>query len=128
MVKPSVLDRVISFISPSAGVKRLQSKLALSYYLNSYEGASTQKKSLKNWFGTLKSADRDDIPSLGILRSRSRDLYRNDPLVTGAIETNIDSVVGAGLRVQAQIDYEYLGLSEEDAIEWEKKAERLFGF
>ncbi len=98
MVKPSVLDRVISFISPSAGVKRLQSKLALSYYLNSYEGASMQKKSLKNWFGTLKSADRDDIPSLNILRSRSRDLYRNDPLVTGAIETNIDSVVGLGLE------------------------------
>ncbi len=128
MVKPSILDRLIYFISPSAGVKRLQSKLALSYYTNSYEGASTQKKSLKNWFGTLKSADRDDIPSLNILRSRSRDLYRNDPLVTGAIETNIDSVVGAGLRVQAQIDYEYLGLSEDEAIEWEKRAERLFGF
>jgi len=127
LVKPNILDKFISFISPTAGVKRLKAKAALSYY-TSYDGASTQKKSLKNWFGSLKSADRDDLPALNLLRARSRDLYRNDPLVTGAIETNIDSIVGAGLRVQAQIDYEYLGISEDEAIEWEKKAERFFNF
>ena len=97
MVKPSLIDRAIAFFSPERAVKRLKAKTAFDYYARSYDGASTDKKSLKYWRGTLKSADRDDLPSLKLLRARSRDLYRNDPLAIGAIETNLDSVVGAGL-------------------------------
>jgi len=126
LVKPSLLDKAIAIFSPERAVKRLKAKTAFEYYARSYEGASTEKKSLKYWRGTSKSADRDDLPSLKLLRARSRDLFRNDPVVVGAIETNLDSVVGAGLRVQSQIDFEYLGMSEDEASEWENKAERIF--
>lgn len=129
MVKPSIIDKAIAFFSPERAVKRLKAKATLEYFNNtSYEGASTTKKSLKFWGGSLKSADKDDLPSLPRLRARSRDLYRNDPLVIGAIDTNLNSVIGAGLKVQSNVDAEYLGLSEEEAVEWEVKAEREFAF
>ena len=126
MVKASLIDKAIALFSPKKAVERLQAKAAFHLMTRSYEGADTQKRGLKYWRGTLKSADRDDLPSLKLLRSRSRDLHRNEPLVVGAVETNIDSVIGAGLRVQANIDHEFLGLSEEEAAIWESEAERVF--
>ena len=127
MVKASLIDKAIALFSPKKAVERLQAKAAFNFLVTrSYEGADTQKRGLKYWRGTLKSADRDDLPSLKLLRSRSRDLHRNEPLVVGAVETNIDSVIGAGLRVQANIDHEFLGLSEEEAAKWESEAERVF--
>ena len=128
MIKQNFIDKAIAFFSPEKGLRRLQAKATLNYFNNSYEGASTTKKTLKNWFASLNNSDKDDLPALKLLRARSRDLYRNEPLVTGAIETNLDSVVGAGLKVQSQIDYEYIGISEEKAIEWENAAEREFNF
>ena len=36
------------------------------------------------------------------------------------------NVVGAGLRLNAQIDWQYLGITEDEADEWERNAEREF--
>ena len=51
--------------------------------LGTYVGASGSRRSLKNWHASVGSADKDDLPNLKTLRTRSRDLYRNDPLVSG---------------------------------------------
>lgn len=58
------------------------------------------------------------------LRSRSRDLARNAPIATGAINTTVANVIGEGLRLQSAIDYETLGLTEDQADAWERAAER----
>ncbi len=128
MQKINLIDRFIAIFSPEHALRRAKARVALDYYNGSYEGASVTKKSFRYWNASSKSADRDDLPSLRTLRARSRDLYRNEPIVTGAIETNLDSIVGAGLKVQAQIDAQYLGLTEEEANEWEMAAEREFHF
>ena len=60
------------------------------------------------------------------LRQRSRMLYMAAPIATSAVKTNRTNVVGVGLRLKSRIDREILGLSPEQAEEWQKTAEREF--
>jgi lambda family phage portal protein len=48
----------------------------------------------------------------------------NVPLATGILRRFQTNVVGFGLKAQARIDYDALGLSVEAAAEWERKTER----
>jgi len=48
------------------------------------------------------------------------------PIATGAIKTMRTNVVGSGLVLKSQIDYEYLGLTEEQAQQLESDIEREF--
>lgn len=91
-----------------------------------YSGASSTKKSLKEWTPISGSPDRDQLDDLGSLRARSRDLARNAPLAVGAVNTVVTNVVGTGMTLQSQIDRDLLGLSEAEADAWEHDAERIW--
>jgi capsid protein len=67
----------------------------------SFIGASFQRRSMREWFTTRAAADLDILPSLPLLRDRSRDLARNDPLASGAISKVVENVIGTGLSLQA---------------------------
>jgi hypothetical protein len=43
-----------------------------------------------------------------------------EPLAIGALKTIRSNEVGSGLRLNAQIDAEYLGLTDEQALAWEE--------
>ena len=90
----------------------------------SRNGASKNKKSLMGWISKGASPDEDIVDNLQTLRDRSRDLYMGTPLATGALKTIRTNVIGSGLKLNSRIDYEYLGLSQEQAEEWEKSVER----
>lgn len=87
-------------------------------------GASYARKSLSAWLTSGRSADEDIADNIETLRERSRDLFMGSPLATGAIKTVRTNVVGSGLALNAQIDAEFLGLSEEEARSWERNVER----
>lgn len=87
-------------------------------------GASYARKSLAAWLTAGRSADEDIVDNIETLRNRSRDLFMGAPLATGAIKTVRTNVVGSGLALNAQIDAEYLGLSEDAARAWETNVER----
>jgi lambda family phage portal protein len=53
-------------------------------------------------------------------------LYMAAPVATSAIKTNRTNVVGVGLRLKSRIDREVLGLTPEQAEEWQKTTEREF--
>jgi len=128
-VNPNFLDKAISFFSPELGLRRLEHKARISMLENlGYVGASKNRKSTRAWNVDSGSSDTDDLPYLQVLRDRSRDRYRNDGLITGAINTKVVSAIGTGLTVQSQVDFEYLGISEEEAVLWEQRAEREFNF
>lgn len=91
-----------------------------------YAGASTTKKSLRNWYPVSNSADAEMVTSLPLLRDRSADAYRNIPLATSAIETANNSIVGPGLKYNSAIDHEFLDLHPDAARAWQKTAEREF--
>lgn len=125
----NLLDKIIAPFAPETALKRAQArkKLAIIETMNSgYDrhGASGRKKSLIGWHSKGASPDEDIVENLEKLRDRSRDLFMGTPIATGALKTIRTNVVGAGLRLNAQIDHEYLGLSEDQAEEWEKQVER----
>lgn len=104
-------------ISKSIGVTPLRINAA------AHEGASLTSLDLGEWFPSAGSADADLIPELGALNPRSRDLIRNNGLAASASRTQVDNVVGVGLRVQATPNYRALGWKVEEAAEWARTVE-----
>lgn len=121
----TVLDKIITVINPIWGLKRQCARMHLSK-AGGYSGASTSKRSLKEWAASYNDADGDILPDLGRLRTRSRDLARNNPIAGGAINTKVSNVVGSGLIFRADIDNQFLNLSPEEEIAWEENVEREF--
>lgn len=125
-------DKLISTVSPAWALKRVQARNKLELVNSLYgdgngygkHGASRAKKSLVGWLTKALSADEDIVENIEQLRARSRDLYMGAPLATGAIKTVRTNVIGSGLALNAQVDAKFLGLSEEQAREWEENTER----
>lgn len=93
---------------------------------DSYRSASPRNKNTINWQVSSGSADADTLPSMGVISYQARDLDRNNPLATGALDTIVDAVVATGVRPQSTIDRQILGLTEEQAAAWQTEAERYF--
>lgn len=124
----NALDRVIAAVSPQTAVKRAAARRKLDILDSGYGnyGASHTKKSLAGWLYGGGSAKEDIQDNLSTLRQRCRDLYMGVPLATGALKTCRTNVIGSGLRLKSQIDYEALEMDEEAARDLERKIEREF--
>ncbi len=122
------LDKTISFFSPKAGLNRMHAKKKMEIINSGYDnhGASAKKKAMQGWLTSTGSVIEDIEYNIDTLRERSRDLYMGAPIATGALKTMRTNVVGAGLRLNAQIDAEYLNMTVEEADAWETKVEREF--
>lgn len=90
----------------------------------SYSGGSYAKKSMIGWDAVSSNADDDIVENLETLRRRSRSLFMGSPLATGALKTVRTNVVGSGLSLNARVDAKFLGLTDEQAQEWEANTER----
>lgn len=89
-------------------------------------GASWRKKSVKG-FNAPSGSPHEDIDFNNFtMRQRARMLYMASPIATSAIKTNRTNVVGVGLKLKSRIDREVLGLSPDQAEEWQKTTEREF--
>jgi lambda family phage portal protein len=124
-IKPNIIDKVVNYIDPVKGRQRLQARAQMALTGN-YIGADRSRRSFRNWLTSGNSADDDLLPDLPTLREHSRDLMRNAPLAAGAVNTVVTNVVGTGLAIQARIDHQFLGLTEEEANDWQKRTEREF--
>lgn len=127
--EPDALDRFIGWLSPEAGARRLKAKAVMALY-GGYTGGRKDRRQTKAWKPMDGSADQVTLPDLPVLRERSRDLIRNAPLATGAINTVVTNVVGTGLKVQSRVDRDVLqgilGNTEEEFEAFERAAEREF--
>lgn len=128
MSEMNIIDKTIGFFSPNAALKRQVARKKLDIINTGYSnhGASRTKKSLIGWLSRGGSVKEDIDDNLDLLRQRSRDLYMGTPIATGALKTTRTNVVGSGLKLKSQIDYEFLGLSENEADNLEAKIEREF--
>jgi lambda family phage portal protein len=123
--QPNWLDRVVSYFAPAWAARRMRDRMVMAIAA-SWTGASYTRRSLKDWFVTPASADEDTLFDLETLRARSRDMVRNAPLATGAVNTVVMNVVGTGLSLLPRPDWEALGMTEEQADEWTAQVEREF--
>lgn len=127
LVSPTLLDKAYMYFSPTYGLKRLQAKAQYAMLSNNgYVGADTTSRAMKGWNVSNGDTDANDTKSAPQLRIYSRDLYRNNGLATGAIDTISINVVGSGLKLQSQIDNELLNMTQDEANAWQKKTEREF--
>ncbi|KEQ22314.1 portal protein [Paenibacillus tyrfis] len=126
------LDKTIAWISPQRALKREAARARLSFlrkFTNSgysHSGASRKKKSMQGWNSTSSSPQEDIGNNLRLLRERSRDLYMSGGLAAGAIKKNQSNVLGSGLSLKCQLNYRMLGLTPEQAKEWEDRTEFEF--
>jgi lambda family phage portal protein len=124
-VKQNFIDKAIGYLDPVRAARRMRSR-AMMAIAGAYIGASRTRRATQEWITATGDADSDVIYDLKVLRERSRDLARNAPIATGAISTCLTNTIGTGLTLDSRIDRQYLGLSDEDADEWEANTEREF--
>lgn len=125
MTKKSLIDKFYEWRDPQKALARQRAKMTISA-LDGFSGASRSRKSLASW--RARSGDSGELllDDYSTLVDRSFDLDRNNPMAHGAISSLADNIVGTGLRVQSQIDAEFLNLSDEQADAWQRDAERVF--
>ena len=86
------LDRLISVFSPKTAYKRAQYRMAASHF----DSASRSYRS-KGWRapgGDVNTAGQGALP---LIRKRSRDLVRNNPIARRAVSAIVNNTIGDGI-------------------------------
>lgn len=91
---------------------------ALAGGSNSFEGGSYGTRELEGWYPPLLSADDEALDARDTLVARARDLYRNHPVVTGAVNKIVDAFIGNRVLLFAQPMHDLLGMPVEKALDW----------
>lgn len=145
-VKPTAIDRLVSWLSPEHGARRLKARVMLAMggwtgggflgggmarsgynnYPGGYQSARQNRRQTYNWTLRNNSANADTIFDLPTLRDRSRDLVRNNPIAGGAVGTVCMNVVGPGLQLQSMVEPDVLEMDEDKATAWQTKVEAEF--
>lgn len=92
----------------------------------SHFAASRIARELRDWTPSLESADAELMGENSTIAARSYDLVRNNGIADGAIRTQVDNIVGTGLRLASKPDYRALGKTKEWAAEWARVTEAHF--
>jgi lambda family phage portal protein len=123
-----VLDRLIAVVSPRAALLRRQARMGLaitaSFGQGGYIGASRKRTATQEWRAGELGGNGALLPDLAVLRGRSQDLVRNNPIARGAINNVVTSVVGTGLQARPRIDRVALGMTDAEADAWQAAALR----
>lgn len=95
----SLLDRVISYISPSLAFRREQARAATNV-LQLQRGFDAARRSSRtsNWLAGGGDANTEIAVSLETLRNRARDINRNNAYAARAVNVIVDNVVGIGIQ------------------------------
>lgn len=101
MANAPIIDRFISYFSPRKGFERAKFRALEGVYLSKrrYEAAGNGKRT-SGWNAPGTGPNAEVVPSLPKLRSRSRDLVRNNPYAKRAVEVISSNVVGYGIVPQ----------------------------
>jgi lambda family phage portal protein len=93
----NILDKIVAWFSPKAGVERAQMREILNEKARRYEAASYSRRT-RDWFAPSDGPNVNIIYAIVTLRNRSRDLARNNPYAKKAIEAICGNVVGTGIQ------------------------------
>lgn len=100
MTSATWLDKSIAWIAPTWGAKRAQSR-ATTNALLAYDGAKSGRRT-QGWTSPGgSSADVEVTQYLGTMRERARDLVRNNPHATKAVQVLVANKIGTGIMAQA---------------------------
>lgn len=94
----NVLDRVINYFSPTAGLRRAQARRLIRSYSGAESNRLTAHKKPRNL-----SADQELLGPFGAdsLRAWARDLVRNNAYAWNVVDTIVSNVIGDGITAQS---------------------------
>ncbi len=121
----TLADRLVNYLNPIKGNARYRERVRMAIS-GGYSGADKTRRANQSGNRNEMDADSAILPDLQTLRAQSQDLCRNNAIAAGAIKTNITKIVGTGLKVKSQIDRKILNVTDEQADQWERAAEREF--
>ena len=91
------------------------------------EGGAGHKSPGMAAYRPLKLSPKADIgANLEVLRNRASDLSINTPIGSAIIATSTQYTVGSGLKLFPKVRADILGMSDDEADAWNKKAAREF--
>ena len=94
--------------------------------MGAFEGADRLSRDLFSWEPVMRSADGDILPEKQILDLRARDSIRNDSYAQNGSDIQKDTVVGSLFMLNSKPNYNYLGLDDVWAEEFQEEVESLF--
>ena len=100
----SILEKMIAYLSPEAAYKREQARLRAQAVISArakHDAAQSGRRN-RSWLVTTTSANSEVGAALPVLRARSRDLVRNNPYASKAIEVIVSNTVGSGIVPSAK--------------------------
>lgn len=92
----------------------------------SYDAGNYYQREMGDWYPSITSADDEILDSRDLIVGRARDLYRNHPVVHGAVDKIADAVVGSRLLLDAKPAHDLLKRNLEWAIGWALNAQAEF--
>ncbi len=95
------LDRAIGAVSPGAGLRRVRQRQALRLIQRAYEGAKAGRRT-DGWVTAGTGANAEIAPASSRLRERARDLVRNNPYATKAVNALVSNLIGTGIVPRAR--------------------------
>lgn len=123
----SWIDRAIAVVSPSLACERAAARVKLGAVSATGGYLSERRRRFLRDVPRLDGGpDSAILPDLDELRTVCRYLDRTNPLARGANRTIATDTVGTGLRLQARVDAEALGLSATEARAIERRLELIF--
>lgn len=120
------IDRAVAYFAPAAGARRMAARNAFQAFSGTGSDGAGLSPMNGRWFVSPRSADADIVRGLKRQRAESRELRRLNPIAAGAIDTNINRVVGTGLQPVPEPDAKVLGWSEDRLAEWKEQVTREF--
>ena len=123
-MKLNILDKIKSYISPSAAFEIVKLRSASALYGGLYDGA---KQSPHYNIQNFDTTEDEDIADLQTLRATSRDKYKNNGFYKGVIQAATDHTIGGGLRAKSTIKHKQISdLTESRAKEIEAEFDSYF--
>lgn len=99
------IDNLIAIFNPAAAARRAQARRVYKQIARGYDAAKKDRLT-GSWNAQNSSADRELYAANDLIRSRARDLIRNNAYARGALDAIIANVVGCGIAPQPKIDDE----------------------
>ena len=106
----NLVDSVIGYFSPGAALKRMQYRRVYDYanrnkdlVQRAYDAAKTDRMNA-NWRTSNQSADLEMQDDADTVRSRARDLVRNDAYAKGVVLAKVRNIVGPGIKPQSRVE------------------------
>lgn len=91
----------------------------------SFQAVDEFDKAIMLWRADLNQLDTD-LKSKDKIEARAADLYRNNALMRGLVDKQVNAIVGAKVSLQAMPDYLALGATRQEAMDWQGIVEGEF--